>query len=239
LNLPATIPVHASQMYAKNLQNLLALMLTKDGRFQPDWDDDIVAATVITRDGEVVHEGTRKRLGLEPLAKPEPEPEPEPEAEPDVAAEAEPAVTAAEQPTVSTAAAAAATTGAAVESTPVEDAETTPVDRLDSASLGGATNAAEEAVPWIGSEAAALPDLPEPAPEPGTAPEPESGAIPMPAPAAEAGPDDALAFMNEDEARNPIDAEPSANPDPTAGEPATRRRPRREPGSPGSPGSQG
>jgi NAD(P) transhydrogenase subunit alpha len=76
LNLPATIPVHASQMYAKNLQNLLALLLSKDGRFAPDWSDDIVAATVITRDGEVVHEGTRKRLGLEPLTPPPAPPEP-------------------------------------------------------------------------------------------------------------------------------------------------------------------
>jgi NAD(P) transhydrogenase subunit alpha len=81
LNLPASIPVHASQMYAKNLQNLLALLLSKDGRFAPDWSDDIVAATVITRDGEVVHEGTRKRLGLEsltPPATPPPAPTPEP-----------------------------------------------------------------------------------------------------------------------------------------------------------------
>jgi H+-translocating NAD(P) transhydrogenase subunit alpha len=100
LNLPASIPVHASQMYAKNLQNLLALLLSKDGRFAPDWSDDIVAATVITRDGEVVHEGTRKRLGLESLTPPAPAPAPvapppapvaEPEAEPatDVTADAQ------------------------------------------------------------------------------------------------------------------------------------------------------
>jgi len=63
LNLPSTMAVHASQMFSKNVQNLLALLI-KDGRFQPDWEDEIVRGTCITRDGEVVHEATRQRLGL-------------------------------------------------------------------------------------------------------------------------------------------------------------------------------
>lgn len=61
LNLPSTMPVHASQMYAKNIQNLLALLI-KDGAFAPDYEDEIVKGTVITRGGEVVHEMTKQRL---------------------------------------------------------------------------------------------------------------------------------------------------------------------------------
>jgi NAD(P) transhydrogenase subunit alpha len=61
LNLPSTMPVHASQMYAKNVQNLLELLI-KDGRFAPDYEDEIVQGTVITRQGEVVHEMTRQRM---------------------------------------------------------------------------------------------------------------------------------------------------------------------------------
>ncbi|HET7055364.1 MAG TPA: NAD(P)(+) transhydrogenase (Re/Si-specific) subunit alpha, partial [Thermomicrobiales bacterium] len=63
LNLPSTLPIHASQMYAKNIQNLLALMLDKDGALILNMDDDIVAGTVITYNGQVLHEGTRARMG--------------------------------------------------------------------------------------------------------------------------------------------------------------------------------
>jgi hypothetical protein len=61
LNLPSTMPVHASQMYAKNIQNLLDLLI-KDGRLAPDYEDEIVRGTVITRQGEIAHEMTRQRL---------------------------------------------------------------------------------------------------------------------------------------------------------------------------------
>src|SRR5262249_41542078 len=46
LNLPSTIPVHSSLMYSKNIQNLLALLITKDGRFVLDTNDEIVRGTV-------------------------------------------------------------------------------------------------------------------------------------------------------------------------------------------------
>ena len=59
LNMPSMIPVHASQMYAKNVTNLLALMMPKN-EFAINMEDDIVAGTLITRDGQIVHEGTRK-----------------------------------------------------------------------------------------------------------------------------------------------------------------------------------
>ena len=62
LNLPSTLPIHASQMYAKNIQNLLGLMIDKNGNLVLNMDDDIVAGTIITLDGDVLHEGTRARL---------------------------------------------------------------------------------------------------------------------------------------------------------------------------------
>jgi NAD(P) transhydrogenase subunit alpha len=61
LNLPSTMPVHASQMYAKNIQNLLDLLIKGD-KFDPDYEDEIVKGTVITRRGDVVHEMTRQRM---------------------------------------------------------------------------------------------------------------------------------------------------------------------------------
>lgn len=59
LNVPATMPVHASQLYSKNVSNLLALLVNKDGQFAPDFNDDIVAGTCITRDGQIVHPGVK------------------------------------------------------------------------------------------------------------------------------------------------------------------------------------
>jgi NAD(P) transhydrogenase subunit alpha len=42
------MPVHASQLYARNLVNLLLLMTT-DGQVVPDFDDEIVAGSCVTR----------------------------------------------------------------------------------------------------------------------------------------------------------------------------------------------
>jgi len=64
LNLPSQLPVHASQMYAKNIQNLLGVLLDKGGALALNMDDEIVAGTIITRGGEVIHQGTRARMGL-------------------------------------------------------------------------------------------------------------------------------------------------------------------------------
>ncbi len=51
-NLPATVPVHASQMYAKNLISFLEL-ITKDGELNLNFDDEIVAESCVTHAGEV------------------------------------------------------------------------------------------------------------------------------------------------------------------------------------------
>jgi len=60
-NLPATMPAGASQFYARNLSTFV-LHFMKDGAMAFDPTDEIQAATVITRDGEVVQEATKKLL---------------------------------------------------------------------------------------------------------------------------------------------------------------------------------
>ena len=55
-DVPSSMPVHASQLYARNVSNLLLLMTT-DGRVEPDFDDEIVAASCVTRkEGEARHD---------------------------------------------------------------------------------------------------------------------------------------------------------------------------------------
>src|SRR3989441_630450 len=71
-NLPSTMPYHASQMYSRNVASLLGLLITKEGKLNIDMNDDVVKGTVITKDGEVVHEATRKGVGASGVAGAEP-----------------------------------------------------------------------------------------------------------------------------------------------------------------------
>ena len=59
LNVPSMLAVHASEMYAKNLFNFLTPMI-KDGTLAPDWEDEVLAESVLTHQGEIRHEPTRK-----------------------------------------------------------------------------------------------------------------------------------------------------------------------------------
>jgi len=52
VNLPSTVPVHASQMYAKNVSSFL-LHVTRDGKLLLDFDDEIIRETCVTHAGEV------------------------------------------------------------------------------------------------------------------------------------------------------------------------------------------
>lgn len=61
LNPAAAVPGHASQMYAKNLANFLAL-LVKDGGFVLDLNDDIVRETLVARGGEIANPRVREAL---------------------------------------------------------------------------------------------------------------------------------------------------------------------------------
>ncbi len=54
LNLPSSVPVHASQMYARNISTFL-LSMVKEGRLAPDAHDEIVRETMIIDRGQVVH----------------------------------------------------------------------------------------------------------------------------------------------------------------------------------------
>jgi NAD(P) transhydrogenase subunit alpha len=54
VNLPATIPYHASQMYAKNIATFLKYLI-KDGKVGLNREDEIVRETLVTHAGEVVH----------------------------------------------------------------------------------------------------------------------------------------------------------------------------------------
>jgi NAD(P) transhydrogenase subunit alpha len=63
VNLPATVPQHASQMYAKNIATFLA-HLVKDGEVRLDVEDQITRETLVTRDGHVVNPRVCEALGI-------------------------------------------------------------------------------------------------------------------------------------------------------------------------------
>ena len=55
LNLAGRLPGNASALYARNLQNFLEPLIAKDGTLAIDWQDEIVAGTLIAKDGTLVH----------------------------------------------------------------------------------------------------------------------------------------------------------------------------------------
>lgn len=55
LNWPSRMASDASNMFARNLKNLLPLMTAEDGSYAPDWEDEIIQGCALTRDGKVVH----------------------------------------------------------------------------------------------------------------------------------------------------------------------------------------
>ena len=55
-NLAATLPSDASKLYGKNMLNFLALITTKEGGINLNWQDDLVKGCCITHEGEIVHE---------------------------------------------------------------------------------------------------------------------------------------------------------------------------------------
>ena len=57
LNLPATLPEHASALFARNVLALLELLVGEDGALKLDFEDEIVAGACIVRAGEIVHPG--------------------------------------------------------------------------------------------------------------------------------------------------------------------------------------
>ncbi len=73
-NLPASVPYHASQTYARNVTTFLLHLMKegmKDGPLRTDLDDEILRETLVTRGGEVTHAKVRQALGT-PAAGPGP-----------------------------------------------------------------------------------------------------------------------------------------------------------------------
>jgi H+-translocating NAD(P) transhydrogenase subunit alpha len=61
VNLPAQVPYHASEMYARNLFNFIKPALDK-GTLAIDWNDEVFAGAVLTHAGEIKNEATRKAI---------------------------------------------------------------------------------------------------------------------------------------------------------------------------------
>lgn len=61
LNLASLAPLHASEMYARNLINLLDLMLGEEG-LNIDREDEVIAGCLLTHEGQVVHQRTAETL---------------------------------------------------------------------------------------------------------------------------------------------------------------------------------
>jgi len=61
VNLASRMPIHASEMYARNLYNFLSPFI-KDGRLVLDWNDEILSGSCFTHEGKIWNEGVRKAL---------------------------------------------------------------------------------------------------------------------------------------------------------------------------------
>jgi NAD(P) transhydrogenase subunit alpha len=61
VNLPALMPYHASEMYSRNLFNLLKPAIQK-GELAIDWKDDVFAGAVLTHEGQIKNDAARKAI---------------------------------------------------------------------------------------------------------------------------------------------------------------------------------
>jgi H+-translocating NAD(P) transhydrogenase subunit alpha len=64
VNLPASMPDHASSLYARNIQSLLGVMTGEEGALHLDFEDEVIAGACITREGQIVHEGAKSAAGV-------------------------------------------------------------------------------------------------------------------------------------------------------------------------------
>jgi len=68
VNLAATVPFHASQMFAKNVQTFLQHLIDKEGTLQLNLEDEITKGVLVTHEGRVVHEMVLKAMGKAPAS---------------------------------------------------------------------------------------------------------------------------------------------------------------------------
>jgi NAD(P) transhydrogenase subunit alpha len=64
LNLPSEMATHASQLYAKNVENLLRLIVSDEGALAVDFDDEVVAGACLTHEGQIKNERAREAAGV-------------------------------------------------------------------------------------------------------------------------------------------------------------------------------
>ncbi len=64
-NLTATVPVHASQLYSRNVTSFLSLLI-KDGQLQIDMKDDVIGPSCVTHNGEVINQRVAAALQAQP-----------------------------------------------------------------------------------------------------------------------------------------------------------------------------
>lgn len=62
VNLPSSMAEHASEMYAKNLENLLALMVSDEGELALNWEDEVVDGACLTHGGEIKHAPSKQLI---------------------------------------------------------------------------------------------------------------------------------------------------------------------------------
>jgi proton-translocating NAD(P)+ transhydrogenase subunit alpha len=60
LNVPSTLSEHASQLYARNIESLLGLMITEEGTLSLDFEDEVIAGACITKDKEIVNDAAKQ-----------------------------------------------------------------------------------------------------------------------------------------------------------------------------------
>ncbi|MEZ5924344.1 MAG: Re/Si-specific NAD(P)(+) transhydrogenase subunit alpha [Hyphomicrobiaceae bacterium] len=63
INLPGTVPVNASNLYARNLLNFLDPLIEKGGALKIDWEDEVVKGTLVAKDGRIVHPALQPKEG--------------------------------------------------------------------------------------------------------------------------------------------------------------------------------
>ncbi len=62
-NLPSDMAAHASQLYAKNVENLLGLLVDEEGKLNLNFEDEVIAGACITHEGEIKNERAREVAG--------------------------------------------------------------------------------------------------------------------------------------------------------------------------------
>jgi H+-translocating NAD(P) transhydrogenase subunit alpha len=63
INIPGSVPVHASWLYSKNMLAFVRNMFKNGADAAADWDDEIVRHTLVTRGGEILHVGALHSMG--------------------------------------------------------------------------------------------------------------------------------------------------------------------------------